>query len=184
MLAIPPVCCFFFWLLSLWSPTCWLWQRDNDEEDGGSNDRIDERTTLPKKVRWLYYLSVVLGFLKISLLSPTCWLWRRDNDEMDGGDDDQRDERTTLPKRVRWLYYLSVVCFFVVVISLVSHMLHGYGGGTTTRRMVATTMGREDNITEESRGERRKEGRGIVKRAPSMWRRWPIACRHSLHPRL
>ncbi len=56
------------------------------------------------------------------------------------------------------------------------------------RRMVATTMGREDNITEESRGERRrerrKEGRGVVERAPSMWRRWPIACRHSLHPRL
>ncbi len=46
MLAILPVCCLFFWLLSLWSPTCWLWQRDND---GGW--WWDERTTLPKKVR-------------------------------------------------------------------------------------------------------------------------------------
>ncbi len=46
------------------------------------------------------------------------------NNEVDGGDDDQRDERTTLPKNVLvcWLYYLSVV-FFLVVISLVSHML-------------------------------------------------------------
>ncbi len=49
---------------------------------------------------------------------------------MDGGDDDQRDERTTSPKNVCWLYYLCVVCFLVVVISLVSHMLHGYGRGT------------------------------------------------------
>ncbi len=40
---------------------------------------------------------------------------------MDGGDDDQWDERTTSLKNVCWLYYLSV--FFVVVISLVSHML-------------------------------------------------------------
>ncbi len=109
-------------MLSLWSPTCWLWQRDND--GGWWWRQRDERTTLPKKVRWLHYLSVaiVLGFLKISLLSPTCWLWRRDNDEVDVGDDDQRDERTTSPKNVCWLYYLSVD-FWGVVISLVSHML-------------------------------------------------------------
>ncbi len=29
---------FFFLLLSLLYPTCWLWQRDNDEEDGGGDD--------------------------------------------------------------------------------------------------------------------------------------------------
>ncbi len=109
---------FFFWLLhvSLWS---WLWQRDNDEENGG---RRDEKTTSPKKVRWLYYLSVVFWGGLISLLFPTCWLWWSGNDEVDGGDDDQRDERTTSPKNVCWLYYLSVV-FFWVFISLVSHML-------------------------------------------------------------
>ncbi len=32
MLPILPICCF---LISLLSPTCWLWWRDNDEEDGG-----------------------------------------------------------------------------------------------------------------------------------------------------
>ncbi len=52
----------FFWLLSLWSPTCWLWQRDNDE--GWWWRQRNEGTTLPKKVRWLYYLSVVLSFFK------------------------------------------------------------------------------------------------------------------------
>ncbi len=65
MLAILLVCYFlFFWLLSLWSPTCWLWRRDNDEVDGGDDDQRDERTTSPKKVHWLYYLSVVLFFFK------------------------------------------------------------------------------------------------------------------------
>ncbi len=97
------------------SPTCWLWQRDKDEVDGGDDDQRDERTTCTSQ---------------------------RDKDEVDGGDDDQRDERTTCtsPKKVRCLYYLSVV----------PHA--GYGGGTMTRRMVATTTGREDNmyIAEES----------------------------------
>ncbi len=59
----PSVVCFF-WLLSLWSPTCWLWQRDNDGGWWWRSRQRDERTTLPMKVRWLYYLSVVLGGFK------------------------------------------------------------------------------------------------------------------------
>ncbi len=87
--------------------------------DGGDDDQRDVRTTSPKNVCWLYYLSVVVVvFWLLSLWSPTCWLWQRD--EVDGGDDDQSDVRTS-PKNVCWLYYLSVVLFFVI--SLVSHML-------------------------------------------------------------
>ncbi len=56
-LAILPVCCFGFFKISLLSPTCWLWRRDNNEVDGGDDDQRDERT-LPKNVCWLYYLSV------------------------------------------------------------------------------------------------------------------------------
>ncbi len=48
-----------FLKISLLSPTCWLWRRDNDEVDGGNDDQRDERTTSPKNVCWLYYLSVV-----------------------------------------------------------------------------------------------------------------------------
>ncbi len=83
----------------------------------GREENIAAAMNDSEKVRWLYYLLVCLFIF----LSPTCWLWRRDNDEVDGGDDDQRDERTISPKNVCWLYYLSVV--FLVVISLVSHML-------------------------------------------------------------
>ncbi len=32
--------------------------------DGGYDDQRDERTTSPKNVCWLYYLSVVMGFFK------------------------------------------------------------------------------------------------------------------------
>ncbi len=42
------------------SPTCRLWRRDNNEVDGGDDDQRDQRTTSPKKVRWLYDLSVVV----------------------------------------------------------------------------------------------------------------------------
>ncbi len=51
---------FIFVVISLLSPTCWLWQRDNDR--GWWWRQRDERTTLPKKVRWLYCLSVVFVF--------------------------------------------------------------------------------------------------------------------------
>ncbi len=51
---------------------------DNDEVDGSDDDQRDERTTLPKNVCWLYYLSVVVVFLAV--MSPTCRLWQRDND--------------------------------------------------------------------------------------------------------
>ncbi len=62
-LAILPVCCFLFvFFISLLSPTCWLWRRDKNEVDGGDDDQRDQRTTSPKKVRWLYYLSVVVVF--------------------------------------------------------------------------------------------------------------------------
>ncbi len=99
---------FIFVVISLLSPTCWLWRRDSDEVDGGDDDQRGERTTSPKNVCWLYYLSVVFWWL-LSLWSPTCWLWQRDNDG--GWWWQQRDERTTLPKKVRWLYYLSVGLF-------------------------------------------------------------------------
>ncbi len=55
-------CYFEHWQLrvgiSLLSPTCWLWWRDNNEVDGGDDDQRDERTTspknVPKNVCWLY----------------------------------------------------------------------------------------------------------------------------------
>ncbi len=50
-----------FVVIPLLSPTCWLWQRDND---GGWWWRQRDMTTFLKKVRWLNYLSVVLVFLK------------------------------------------------------------------------------------------------------------------------
>ncbi len=108
-------------LISLLSPTCWLWRRDNDEEDGGGNDGTRGRHVHCRRKYVGYTTCLLFIFVVISLLSLTCWLWRRDNDKEDGGDDDQRDERTISPKNVCWLYYLSVV--FLVVISLVSHML-------------------------------------------------------------
>ncbi len=39
--------------------------------DGGDDDQRDKRTTSPKNVCWLYYLSVVIGFflVVISLVS-------------------------------------------------------------------------------------------------------------------
>ncbi len=40
-------------------------------------------------------------------------------------------------------------CLFVCYLFAVPHMLAN-GGGTTTMRMVATTTGREENITDES----------------------------------
>ncbi len=42
---------------------------DNYEVDGGDDDQRDERTTSPKNVCWLYYLSVFVFFLVISLVS-------------------------------------------------------------------------------------------------------------------
>ncbi len=101
---------------------------------------------MPKKVRWLYYLSVVLGWL-IYLLSPTCWLLLREDDEVYGGDNDQRDERTTLLKNVCWLYYLSVIIFFGCYLFGLPHA--GYGRGIMTRKMVVATTGRADSIAEE-----------------------------------
>ncbi len=59
----------FLKIISLLSPTCWLWRRDNEEEEGGDDDQRDERTTSPKNVCWLYYLSVVFFVVIISLVS-------------------------------------------------------------------------------------------------------------------
>ncbi len=112
-------CCFGFF--SLLSPTCWLWRRDNDEVDGGDDDQRDERTTSPKNVCWLYYLSVVVVFLVvISLVSHM--LAMLEGQQRGGW---RRDERTTCtsPKKVRWLYYLSVVVFCYLFV--VSHMAEG-----------------------------------------------------------
>ncbi len=68
---------------------------------------------MPKKVRWLYYLSVVFVlFFNLFVVSHMLAIA-----------EGQRDEKTTSPKNVCCLYYLSVVFFVVVVISLVSHML-------------------------------------------------------------
>ncbi len=118
-LAILPVCCFLFFgvfLKSLLlSPTCWLWQRDNDEEDGGDDDQRDERTTLPKNVCWLYYLSVVFFLVVISGLPHADYgrgiMTRRMVVTTTGREDNIK---------VRWLYYLSVVFFNLFA---VSHML-------------------------------------------------------------
>ncbi len=94
---------------------------------------------MPKKVRWLYYLSVVLGFLKslcclphagygggktIRWMEVTTIKGTTGQHEVDGGDDDQREERTTSPKNVCWLYYLSVVLGFLNLF-VVSHMAEG-----------------------------------------------------------
>ncbi len=64
-------CVFFI----LFSPTCRLWPRDNDEEDGGDDDngaKTSERRNIAvartKAVRWLYYLSVCL----FVFVSPKC----------------------------------------------------------------------------------------------------------------
>ncbi len=57
-------------LISLLSPTCWLRRKDYEEVDGGDDNQRDERTTSPKNVCWLYYLSVVLGvFLNLFVVS-------------------------------------------------------------------------------------------------------------------
>ncbi len=56
---------------------------------------------------------------------------------MDGGDDDQRDVRTS-PKNVCWLYYLSVVLVLFKSLCCLRHA--GYGGGTTMKWMVVTTI--------------------------------------------
>ncbi len=58
---------WFFLKISLLSPTCWLWRRDNDEVDAGDDDQRHERTTSLKNVCWLYYLSVVFFFWLLSL---------------------------------------------------------------------------------------------------------------------
>ncbi len=50
---------FFLWLLSLWSPTCWLWQRDNDEENGGGDDRTSGQH---RRRTYVGYTTCVLFF--------------------------------------------------------------------------------------------------------------------------
>ncbi len=69
---------------------------------------------------------------EVGRISPTCRLWRRDDE------DDGREENIAAAmnnsEKVRWLSACPVsFCL--------PHA--GYGGGTTTRRMVATTTGRE-----------------------------------------
>ncbi len=86
-----PVCCFlFFLIISLLSPTCWLWRRDNDEVDGGDNDQRDERTTSPKNVCWLYYLSVVVVFCGYLFGLPYAGYGRGIMTEDGGGDNGTR----------------------------------------------------------------------------------------------
>ncbi len=114
-LAILPVCC---------CSTCRLWPRDNHEEDGG-DDHGTRGQHVRRRRKYVGYTTCLLLFhMQAMVEGQRRGRWRR-------------DVRTTCtsPKKVRCLYYLSVV---------VSHA--GYGGGTTLRRMVATTTGREDNM--------------------------------------
>ncbi len=73
------------------------------------------------------------------LLSLCClWLWRRDTDEEDGGDDDGTRGQHVHCRR-KYVGYTTCLLFIFVVISLLSPTCWQYGGGTTTRKMVATT---------------------------------------------
>ncbi len=118
-LAIPPVCCCcFFVVISLLSPTCWLWRRDNDKVDGGDDDQRDERTTSPKNVCWLYLLFFlgcyifVLPHAGYGRGTTTRWMVVT----MIKGTGGQHCRRT-------YVGYTTCLLFFLVVISLVSHML-------------------------------------------------------------
>ncbi len=57
---------FFLWLLSLWSPTCWLC--NNDEEDGGGNDGTSGQHRRRTYVGyttclWFVFVVVVISFV-------------------------------------------------------------------------------------------------------------------------
>ncbi len=112
MLAILPVCCFF-WLLSLWSPTCWLWQRDNDEEDGGGDDGTSRQH---RRRTYVGYTTCVLFvfLLLLSLWSPTCCMAMEEG-QQDGGDDDGTRGQH---HRRKYVGYATCPLFFVVLLSL------------------------------------------------------------------
>ncbi len=111
---------FFFWLLSLWSPTCWLWRRDNDEVDGDDDDQRDKRTTSPKNVRWLYYLSVVLVFKNKCLCCFPHAGYGRGILTRRMVDDRARGQHC----RRKYVGYTTCLLFFGgFLISVVSHML-------------------------------------------------------------
>ncbi len=114
-LAILPVCCFVLLggegLISLLSPTCWLWRRDNDEEDGGDEDGTRRQHVHCRKKYVGYTTCLLFNFVVISLLSPTYLLWRRDNDEEDGGDDDGREDNIA---EEGMLAILPVCCFVLL----------------------------------------------------------------------
>ncbi len=82
-----------FWLLSLWSPTCWLWQRDDDEEDGGGNDRTRRQHCRRKYVGYTTCLLFVF-LLLLSLWSPTCCMAMVEGQRRGGWWRRQWDERT------------------------------------------------------------------------------------------
>ncbi len=132
-----------FWLLSLWSHTSWLWQRDSD--GGWWWRQRDERTTLPKKERWLYYLFLVFKnlFVVSHMLARAegqwrgGWWWRRSK----GRADNIAEERT--------LAILPVCCLFFCCCYLFG-LPHAAWLWRRDNNEEDGTMGREDNITEES----------------------------------
>ncbi len=102
----------------------------------GREENIAAAMNNSEKVRWLYYQRFCLCVC-IAMAEGQRRRW---------------DERTCKsPKKVRWLNYLSVVVVFLLL-SLCCLPHAGFGRGTTTRKMAATTTAREDNmyIAEES----------------------------------
>ncbi len=66
-LAILPVCCCLaFFKISLLSPTCWLWRRDNEEVDGGEDDGTRGQHCRRKYVG---YTTCLLGFFNLFVVS-------------------------------------------------------------------------------------------------------------------
>ncbi len=132
-LAILPVLFFWFSIISLLSPTCWAWRRDNDEVDGGDDDGTRRQHVHRRRKYVGYTTCLLLTFVVISLLSSTCWLWRRDNDEEDGGDE---DGTRGLHRQRKYVGYTTCL---LCILSFCCLPHAGYGGGTTTMRMVVTT---------------------------------------------
>ncbi len=100
-------------------PTCWLWRRDNDEEDGGGDSDVNGHQDFDLSLTWWLWRrdndeedgggdSDVNGHQDFDL-TLTWWLWRRDNDEEDGGGDSDVNGHQD--------FDLSLTCYIFYILS-------------------------------------------------------------------
>ncbi len=109
-MAMLPVCCFLGGYFHLFVVSHMLAMVDGQRPERWWRRRWDERTTSPKKVHWLYYLSVVLFFYLFVVSHMLAMV--DDNGQEDGGDDDGTRGQH---RRRKYVGYTTCLLFYFFI---------------------------------------------------------------------